>query len=951
MSTQPNAPPEEDVQMEELSFKSSSPKVRSREEVGVAKSSRLESPIVVTPTKKLKTSPTNASSGHQSQNAPPSRMDVNYASNKGRGMKRQTSLSEHFNQQRTTSPPKTSRVHQQKGVYRAQGTNKEGDLTRRVAFLPEPYPLTDEEKKKSIDRVRTNDVRYSLAFQLSADFDNKSSALHRRALAAQTIVQIVDAAGRLLREDLILRPWKDCMLSSFPAEKISIASEWEDPTYIRQFTSNEIFVGRGGWVNTKVRIGSESTPTEVEKYLHLAASTTGAFSGRALVEPIQSEDVENVGWFYMSSEAVELKRLEKFLTRGLDGKKISCSFRNIYITQRRVFNPTTGENDPVYPQVKAIHIDCVAQEAQDIKLKLKEWFDGEPTDFTKKYFLPPMKFVVPYISLREAKYKEPEWLMLRSRQKDFHEATSLVCTDAIKNLDAPLKDKEGKERTLRQFIMKLRNNDAKTKGCHPHLFTHIDMTPTNDGTLFQYPTGLGEYPRAVVERLLAYLRYVDKKIKWDPLFSRRHREEADLVPWDPKQKKNYVRKESELELLLSGPKSEGTKGLEKDINDEMEALSDRRSRLQVETLMAGYHIPSQSDTNSLNSKTIAHVEEDDKTIASMTTVGTTDTAKSLSRTAVEAMMSLNLLTEEQKAQLQAQGVDMSHFELKLPDDDDEDHIMDEDSQKDAFSALSDQTDGQFETSSEDSEEQNENNSHIETTNAAGRHPNLDQKGSAESPIDSGNYIDITSENVESEVYDEGHQHECQDSEGPNITNERDVNHHEDDSQVANEFTSYLLQNPVTSSRKTPAMTNLADTDSPTVDEDMIEGANHNQVSSRDVMPSDVVQFVDGDIVLTANEKARRGISLGVEATENDDSSSGGKNKKEISSFSNFRGNDHSHHSEEEWDDETPDSSNTSNHSSSDSSADDYPQKASNQKIDKKYPGKSAKRNSTARGKG
>ena len=101
-----------------------------------------------------------------------------------------------------------------------------------------------------------------MAFQFSADYDDKSNALHRRTPAAQKFVQIVDPAAGLLREDLLLRPWRDCMPSSFPAEIISIASKWEDPTDIRQFTFNEINVCRGSWVNTKVRIGSESVPSK-----------------------------------------------------------------------------------------------------------------------------------------------------------------------------------------------------------------------------------------------------------------------------------------------------------------------------------------------------------------------------------------------------------------------------------------------------------------------------------------------------------------------------------------------------------------------------------------------------------------------------------------------------------------------------------------------------------------
>ena len=226
-----------------------------------------------------------------------------------------------------------------------------------------------------------------------------------------------------------------------------------------------------------------------------------------------------------------------------------------------------------------------------------------------------MKFVPPYLSLREAKYKEPEWLLLRSRQQDFHRATILVNTDFIKNLDGPVQDKEGRKRTLRQFIMKLRNNDNKTKHCHPYLFTHVDMTPSQDVTLFQYPTGLGEFPRVVAKGLLAYLRFIDCTTKWDHLFSKRQREETDLSPRDPKNKKNYIRKESDLELLLSGPKSEATTGLEKDISEEMATISERRNQLTVETLMAGYHIPSQNDANSLDTKSMENSSTYDKTIS------------------------------------------------------------------------------------------------------------------------------------------------------------------------------------------------------------------------------------------------------------------------------------------------------------------------------------------------
>ena len=190
-------------------------------------------------------------------------------------------------------------------------------------------------------------------------------------------------------------------------------------------------------------------------------------------------------------------------------------------------------------------------------------------------------------------------------------------------------------------------------------------------TIFQFLKGLGERPRDVAENLLAYLRHLDKNLRWDPLFSVQHREEADLEPWgqNRKDKESMGRKESQFEQLMSGPKGEETKKLEESFAKEAQEIESKRNKLSVETLMAGYHIEKDDATNSLATNTRAGDSEEEKTIASMETFTTRKTdaseAPSISRKALEAMMSLNLLTDEHMEQLKGHGVDLSQLEIEV----------------------------------------------------------------------------------------------------------------------------------------------------------------------------------------------------------------------------------------------------------------------------------------------
>ena len=884
MSSRAPQPPSEDVDMTNASDNSSSTKVRSREEDSAEKNTPTEPSHAITPPKKQRTSSflSNENRVTAVTAAISPTENVKRWTKSRSASRRQTSINEHLkNDKRRVS---TLSRHEEEQI---QLRNEKGEHQERhaVTFSPEPYPLSKEDRKQNQDRIRSNDVRFTLAFQLSADNDEKSSVLHRKAYAAQTILQIVDAAARFVHEDIVLRPWRDTLKVRFPPEKISKASEWEDTAQIRNYTASEIYVGRGGWVNTKIRLGFENKIEDVEKSLQLAASSIGAFSGRANVSPLQCEDVTTVGWFYMSTDAVDLKRLSKILSKALNGIKINCEYRNIYVPQKWEMNIITGEKEPVYPQVKAIHVDTFTEYAQTATEQIKEWFVGENTEFIKKHLLPPMKLVDPHANVRGISYREKGWLQKRSRQRDFLNATTLVCLDSIKDIDGILKDKQGRTRTLRQFVMKIGNKDDKTKGCHPHLFTHVDMDPKKQLTIFQFPKGLGERPRDVAENILAYLRHLDKDIRWDPLFSVQHREEADLDPWEQnrKDKEPMGRKESQFEQLLSGPKGEETKKLEESFVKEAQEMESKRNKLSVETLMAGYHIEKDDATNSLATNTRAGDSDEEMTVASMETFTTRKSEASISRKALEAMMSLNLLTDEQMEQLKGQGVDLSQLEIEVPPKLNES----EEDREDVVSVLSiDEEKNQSQDSGEDS------------------------------IVDEGNPSSNRAENLE-----------------------------------GNEANSHQLQLSEESSSDKPRLITPADRKTlHTLDEDLSDvadkqGATRNGVGvTTDSAFHDVVQFVDGDIVLTNQERERRGIPPDMEHMGEEDASLEQHGDEESTSFSQYRREHQFRNSDEGWD--------TSSQSTDDTSEDDHSQRrASNPKDIKKYPGKSAKANSTARGKG
>ena len=107
----------------------------------------------------------------------------------------------------------------------------------------------------------------------------------------------------------------------------------------------------------------------------------------------------------MSSEALSPSRLALSIKDALD-IEVHCSYRNVFIPRQKELNKETGEQEDKWGQVSAIHLDCRTEDADRLTIPLKERFTGEPTDFTRDYLLPALKFVLPWNAVRGSKMEE-----------------------------------------------------------------------------------------------------------------------------------------------------------------------------------------------------------------------------------------------------------------------------------------------------------------------------------------------------------------------------------------------------------------------------------------------------------------------------------------------------------------------------------------------------------------
>ena len=227
---------------------------------------------------------------------------------------------------------------------------------KKVRMGPELYPRAALGDSKSLlsERKSNHLTRYLVAFQLNQTDEN---AAQKNARVSTQIITIINSTAFLLNEDLMVHPWRDRMKFARPPTKILEVKDWTDPVRIKLLTPGNLYISKGGWVNTKIRLGTFFEPDKVLDFLKDSVAIMGTSAGRASICPIQAENVDTVGWLYMSAESLNAQRLASCINHDLE-YEVHCEHRNVFIPRERVLNKESGEYEDKWSQVTAVHIDC-----------------------------------------------------------------------------------------------------------------------------------------------------------------------------------------------------------------------------------------------------------------------------------------------------------------------------------------------------------------------------------------------------------------------------------------------------------------------------------------------------------------------------------------------------------------------------------------------------------------
>jgi hypothetical protein len=295
-------------------------------------------------------------------------------------------------------------------------------------------------------------VRYALSWKLHNPPANRDSL---KVTILSIFNAIMDATAASVGEVFIIYSWRDSNKEKCRPEKISVIRDWENINLLRLITSGELYSGKEGWVNLiRVHIGSAVESDVVETALASAIDTLrGLSGGSANICPIQTEDVDQLGWLFMSSVAVDPFALQEILVDELE-YDFHISFKNVSMCR------LNGNSNSKLLLCKAIHIDCRTEFQKEARRHLKKIFTGESNEFTLYHCIPPMKLTDCARQCFGSQSSKDNYLFLRARQIDFHSHTILEEVQGIRTLDRPFVS--GRSTTLRKFLLCIKNTDKKT---------------------------------------------------------------------------------------------------------------------------------------------------------------------------------------------------------------------------------------------------------------------------------------------------------------------------------------------------------------------------------------------------------------------------------------------------------------------------------------------------------
>ena len=277
----------------------------------------------------------------------------------------------------------------------------------------------------------------------------------------------------LLDPTLVINPWRKS--SPIIAPPLKIDDFDKDTTLHRYCKTVYINPNSPDKVRFNLHIATSMNPNVWEE--KLSSHLLGGHHGKIYRNKVNAPDEVQVGYAIMSTKLSNTFKMAQRISKCI-GIPIGIRSASLILASERKEYYNGGYDEET---TQALHFYSDREDKAMVIKKLDELLTGE---YTKTQILtcPLMKF-----SLRSGeitgKYEEEKHYRYRKRQWGFIQNIEIqeISGNIVGSLD---QYPEGSKYTLRQLILRLKNNDTTTSHLYPQLFYDVDKVGDSGITRF-----------------------------------------------------------------------------------------------------------------------------------------------------------------------------------------------------------------------------------------------------------------------------------------------------------------------------------------------------------------------------------------------------------------------------------------------------------------------------------
>ena len=358
----------------------------------------------------------------------------------------------------------------------------------------------------------------------------KSKAIHQLKKEVSTF--------SLLDPTLVINPWRRS--SPIIAPPLRIDDLDKDTTLHRYCKTVYINPNTPDKAKFNMHVATSMTPKVWEE--KVSSHLLGGHHGNIYRNTVNASDEVQVGYAVMSTKLSNTAKMALRISKCI-GITVGIRSASLILPSERKDYYNGGYDEET---VQALHFYTDREDKARAIEKLDELLTGEYSK-TQIMICPLMKF-----SLRSGeitgKYEEETHSRYRKRQWGFTQ--NIEIQEISGKIIGPIDQyPEGYKYTLRQLILRLKNNDKTTSHLYPQLLYDVDKVGDSGITRFIYLRCLEDQAIEASKNILALLirTFGNKKAIRD-MFTFKAQDEADRNPWSNNKMKTAGDKKGHPDL-------------------------------------------------------------------------------------------------------------------------------------------------------------------------------------------------------------------------------------------------------------------------------------------------------------------------------------------------------------------------------------------------------------------